>query len=163
MTTFVAVTSSNNLNEAIAVVKKVKADKYYGTHLCEISITLDKKDEIIKVLVKQVQQLSVNYATIYNQEKDTCEKERKLSEPIERERQMDNIRRVNYYEHKKQSEEKLYARLRKIAEITHQVKTSKAKPIRQRAYRVSLSENEFIEKELKEMKERELIRKSNSS
>ncbi|CAG8592867.1 28848_t:CDS:2, partial [Racocetra persica] len=82
--TFVAVTSPNSLNEAIAAARKVEAGEYYGTHLHETPVTPDKKDELIEALVKQVQQLSVNYVAATNQqEKDTREKERykEISKP----------------------------------------------------------------------------------
>ncbi|CAG8469669.1 6930_t:CDS:2, partial [Dentiscutata heterogama] len=91
--------------------------------------TPDKKDELIEALVKQVQQLSVNYVAATNQqEKDPCEKyrenprprreivcyrcgekghiarhcmsEKKYQEPKEEERRpTDNVRRVNYCEY----------------------------------------------------------------
>lgn len=80
--TFVAVTSPGNLNEAIVAARKVEAGEYYGTHTHEASMTPDKKDEIIEALVKQVQQLSVNYVTANNQqEKDTRERERYRENP----------------------------------------------------------------------------------
>ncbi|CAG8794318.1 14195_t:CDS:2 [Gigaspora margarita] len=65
--TFVTVTSLGNLNKAIVVARKVEAGEYYGTHTQEAPVVPDKKDEIIEALVKQVQQLSVNYAVANNQ------------------------------------------------------------------------------------------------
>ncbi|CAG8710186.1 17031_t:CDS:2, partial [Cetraspora pellucida] len=74
--------------------------------------TTYKKDELIEALVKQVQQLSVNYVMATNQqERDTrdkewysekghfartCMLERKYGEPKEERRPTDNDRRVNY-------------------------------------------------------------------
>ncbi|CAG8771602.1 14568_t:CDS:2, partial [Cetraspora pellucida] len=43
--------------------------------------------------------------------------------------------------------------------ITHRIETGIAKPIKQKAYRAAPSEHEFIERELKEMEKRGLIRK----
>ncbi|CAG8443644.1 9928_t:CDS:10 [Cetraspora pellucida] len=52
--TFVAVTSPQDLNEAIVATKKVEAGDYYSTHTSETARSTDKKDELIKALVKQL-------------------------------------------------------------------------------------------------------------
>ncbi|CAG8528546.1 2576_t:CDS:2 [Racocetra fulgida] len=57
-------------------------------------VNLDKKDKIIEALVKQVQQLLVNYVAANNQqEKDTHEKENEAERT-----QLENISRINYCE-----------------------------------------------------------------
>ncbi|CAG8634645.1 3519_t:CDS:10, partial [Cetraspora pellucida] len=76
--TFVAVTSPRDLNEAIVAARKVEAGDYYSTHTSETTQSTDKKDELIEALVKQVQQLSVNYVALNNKkEKDIPEPERR--------------------------------------------------------------------------------------
>ncbi|CAG8819697.1 5882_t:CDS:1, partial [Racocetra persica] len=80
--TFVAVTSPGNINEAIVAARKIEAGEYYGVYTPEATVISDKKDEIIEALVKQVQQLSVNYVIANNQqEKDTYEREKYRENP----------------------------------------------------------------------------------
>ncbi|CAG8476314.1 3137_t:CDS:2 [Cetraspora pellucida] len=60
--------------------------------------------------------MKLNYVAASNQEKDTRDKERycmsekKSKEPIEEEKQVDNIRRINYcdYEEQREESEELY-------------------------------------------------------
>ncbi|CAG8748630.1 3170_t:CDS:1, partial [Cetraspora pellucida] len=55
---FVAIMLLKNLNEAMIAARKVEVSDYYSTYTFITMFFVDKKDKLIKDLVKQVQQLS---------------------------------------------------------------------------------------------------------
>ncbi|CAG8786486.1 5298_t:CDS:2, partial [Dentiscutata erythropus] len=113
--------------------------------------TPDKKDELIEILVKQVQQLSVNYVTAHNQqEKDTREREKYRENPKPR-------RETVCYRCGEKGHIARFCMSEKRPKEPSEVERPPRKALVE-AYRAAPSEHEFIEKELKEMEERGLIR-----